>query len=81
MVRELELLTETQVGLLCDRRRFGPYGLAGGMPGRKGRNRLIVNGRERPLAAKCSLYAPAGAVLRVESPGGGGWGKQGKRKK
>jgi len=76
IVREIELLTETQVGLLCDRRRFSPYGLAGGKPGATGRNALIVDGRPRPLAGKCGFYAPAGAIVRVETPGGGGWGKQ-----
>jgi N-methylhydantoinase B len=76
IVREIELLTETQVGLLCDRRRFSPYGLAGGKPGATGRNALIVDGRPRPLAGKCGFYAPAGAIVQVETPGGGGWGKQ-----
>jgi N-methylhydantoinase B len=75
VVREIELLTEAQVGLLCDRRRFGPYGLAGGRPGAKGKNTLIVDGRPRQLPSKCGLYAPAGAILRVETPGGGGWGR------
>jgi len=74
IVREIELLTRTQVGLLGDRRRFAPYGLAGGKPGAKGKNELIVNGRRRRLPSKCSFYAPAGAVVRVETPGGGGWG-------
>ena len=75
-MREIELLTETQVGLLCDRRRFSPYGLAGGKPGATGRNALIVDGRPRLLAGKCGFYAPAGAIVRIETPGGGGWGKQ-----
>ena len=75
VIREIELLTETQVGLLCDRRKFPPYGLAGGKPGARGKNLLIVNGRARQLPSKCSLYAPAGAVVRIETPGGGGWGK------
>jgi len=76
IVREIELLTETQVGLLSDRRKFGPYGLAGGQPGAKGRNELVVNGRARPVPSKCSFYAPSGSVLRVETPGGGGWGRR-----
>ena len=85
IVREIELLTDAQVGLLSDRRKFGPYGLAGGSAGARGRNTLIVNGRERALASKCTFYAPKGAVIRVETPGGGGWGgapkAKGKRKK
>jgi N-methylhydantoinase B len=76
VIREIELLTETQVGLLGDRRRFAPYGLAGGKPGAKGRNALIVRGRAQAIPSKCSFYAPAGAIVRVETPGGGGWGKK-----
>lgn len=74
IVREIELLTDMQVGLLCDRRRFSPYGLAGGAPGAKGQNELIVNGKSRQLPSKCAFYAPAGSAIRVRTPGGGGWG-------
>jgi len=80
LIREVELLTDMQVGLLCDRRARGPYGLAGGDPGKPGRNELRVAGKRRPLAAKCAFYAAAGAVVRIESPGGGGWGKTKRRK-
>jgi N-methylhydantoinase B len=80
IVREIELLTRAQVALLSDRRRFAPYGLAGGQPGAKGKNRLILKGRARSLPSKCSFYAPAGAIVRVETPGGGGWGKARKSK-
>jgi N-methylhydantoinase B len=76
IIREIELLTDSHVGLLCDRRKFAPYGLAGGSPGAKGRNELIVRGRGRRLPSKCGFYAPAGAVVRIETPGGGGWGKK-----
>ncbi len=75
IIREIELLTDMQVGLLCDRRVRGPYGLSGGKPGKPGRNELIIRGKKRRLPAKCAFYAPAGAVVRVETPGGGGWGK------
>jgi N-methylhydantoinase B len=80
IVREIELIARAQVGLLSDRRKFAPYGLAGGKPGAKGKNELIVGGRARNLPSKCSFHAPAGAVVRVETPGGGGWGRgKGKR--
>jgi N-methylhydantoinase B len=74
LIREIELLGPTQVTLLADRRVFAPYGLAGGSAGEKGRAVLIVNGRETLLEGKCNFEAPAGAVLRMETPGGGGWG-------
>jgi N-methylhydantoinase B len=83
IVREIELLVPMQVGMLSDRRKFGPYGLAGGKPGKQGTNELVVAGRRTKVAAKGSFYAPAGAIVRVETPGGGGWGKSGtnRRKK
>jgi N-methylhydantoinase B len=79
IVREMELLTETQVGLLCDRRKRGPYGLAGGGSGKPGRNTIERDGKTRELPGKCSLIAEAGSVLRIETPGGGGWGKPRRR--
>jgi N-methylhydantoinase B len=75
IVREIQLLAAMQVGLLCDRRKRGPYGLAGGADGRPGKNTLLAKGSRRELPGKCTVYAEAGSRLRVETPGGGGWGK------
>jgi N-methylhydantoinase B len=76
IVREIEFLTEVRGSILSDRRRFGPYGLAGGKPGRPGVNQLTVQGRKRKLPGKAAFTAPRGSVLRIETPGGGGWGKR-----
>ncbi len=81
VIREIEFLTETQVGLLSDRRKFAPYGLRGGRPGAKGKSTLTIRGVTRMLPSKCSFYAPAGSVLTVETPGGGGWGKAPSRRR
>lgn len=70
LVREIELLDPAQVTMLSDRRVFAPYGLQGGSEGARGRT--ILNGEELP--GKCNVEAGAGAVLRIETPGGGGWG-------
>jgi N-methylhydantoinase B len=79
IVREIEMLADVQVGILSDRRKIPPYGLQGGKPGSIGRNEIVINsrtrGRARPLPSKCTFYAPAGTVLRIETPGGGGWGR------
>ena len=75
IVRELEFLAPAEVSLLSDRRKFGPYGLAGGGDGAKGKNVLIRAGRPRELPSKISVRVKTGDVLRIESPGGGGWGK------
>jgi N-methylhydantoinase B len=74
LVREIEILGPAQVTLLADRRIFAPYGLNGGEPGTKGRSSLIANGTERDLPGKCNLQVNAGDIVRIETPGGGGWG-------
>ncbi len=77
IVREIEFLTEVRGSILSDRRRFGPYGLAGGKSGRPGKNLLQLTGARKliTLPSKTTFEAPAGSTLRIESPGGGGWGK------
>jgi N-methylhydantoinase B len=75
VVREIETLVPARVSLLADRRRRGPYGLAGGEDGRPGRDSLVREGRARPLDSKGSWQLEAGDRVRVETPGGGGHGK------
>ena len=75
IIREIEFLAEARCSILSDRRRIPPYGLAGGQPGKPGRNTLAVNGRIRSLPSKTVFTAPPGSVLKIETPGGGGWGK------
>jgi N-methylhydantoinase B len=76
VIREIEFLTYVRGSILSDRRAFPPYGLAGGKPGRSGRNELRAKGRVTKLPSKTGFSAPAGSVLRIETPGGGGWGRQ-----
>jgi len=75
IIREYEILTDTSVTILSDRRRFAPYGACGGSPGGRGRNTLVRNGREQKLPGKIQLQLRAGDRLRIETPGGGGYGK------
>lgn len=77
IVREIEFLVDAHLGVLSERRTIPPYGLAGGLPGAKGKNELISRDGRRRLASKCSAYVRAGDVIRIETPGGGGWGKGG----
>jgi len=80
LIREIEVLTPAQVTLLSDRRKFAPYGLAGGNAGAAGRASLIKpNGQTTELPGKCTEYAEAGDIIRIETPGGGGWGTAGIR--
>jgi N-methylhydantoinase B len=77
LVREIELLADSQVTLLCDRRKSRPYGLAGGSPGASGRALLIDENQSVELPSKCSVHASKGGRIRMETPGGGGWGSPG----
>jgi N-methylhydantoinase B len=81
IIRAIELLAPTHVGLLGDRRRRGPYGLAGGHAGQPGRNTLVTRGKSQELPGKCSFFADQGALLRIETPGGGAWGTPNRKKK
>ena len=71
IVRELEFLEDADVTILSDRRSRGPWGLAGGGNGQPGRN--LVNGSDVP--AKTRVPIARNGRLRIESPGGGGWGR------
>jgi N-methylhydantoinase B len=76
LIREIELLADAQVTLLSERRKFQPYGLAGGMPGASGRACLIDSKDTlQVLSSKCSVQAKKGDRIRIETPGGGGWGR------
>lgn len=76
IVREFEFLVPAEVTLLSDRRARGPWGLAGGASGKPGRNTLLRAGRSRKLPGKTRFEAKPGDVLRIETPGGGGYGKR-----
>jgi N-methylhydantoinase B len=76
IVREIEFLTQVRGSILSDRRKFRPYGLAGGGSGKPGKNQLTVHGRVRTLPSKVAFTASRGATLTIHSPGGGGWGKR-----
>jgi N-methylhydantoinase B len=76
VIREVELEAAARLTLLTERRRRRPYGLAGGAAGAAGRNVLIREGRDEELPAKVSLDLLAGDRVRLETPGGGGWGEE-----
>ncbi|MBE7454903.1 MAG: hydantoinase B/oxoprolinase family protein [Kofleriaceae bacterium] len=73
VVRSLRLLAPAELALVTQRRTTAPFGLAGGEPGLSGRNTL--DGALLPGATH--VHAAAGAVLTVETPGGGGHGPAG----
>lgn len=73
--RDIEALGPARLSLLTERRRFPPYGLAGGEPGARGRNLLLREGRSRALPGKGTVELRAGDVVSVRTPGGGGLGE------
>ncbi len=76
MVREIEVLTAAEVTLLADRRACGPWGLNGGADGLPGRTSVIRrDGSAEQLPGKTNVRLCKGERIRIESPGGGGWGK------
>jgi 5-oxoprolinase (ATP-hydrolysing) len=70
VVRELEMLEPVHASIVSERRATLPFGLAGGHSGQPGDNRL--NGE--PLPGRIQLELRAGDRLRIETPGGGGYG-------
>jgi len=76
VVRELLFRKQLTLSILSERRAFRPYGMKGGFPGKRGQNILIrVNGQVINLQGKASVPVFAGDLFRLESPGGGGFGK------
>ena len=74
--RDVQVLVDAQVTLLTERRRFPPYGLAGGDSGQTGQNLVLRSGQELPLPGKGTLELHAGDVLSIRTPGGGGYGPE-----
>jgi N-methylhydantoinase B len=70
IVRELRVLDDCRLSVLAERRRHAPRGADGGSDGATGRT--LVNGEEQP--AKVTRRLRAGDVVRIETPGGGGYG-------
>jgi len=77
IIRSLEALASCRFTILSERRKYAPYGLAGGTAGQKGENFLqTAQGQKRKLRGKDTVFLEPGDVVTVETPGGGGWGKK-----
>jgi 5-oxoprolinase (ATP-hydrolysing) len=79
LVREIEFLRPLTLSLLTNRRgEHRPWGSHGGEPGAAGRNLLIhPDGTKEELPAWVTRAVQPGDRLRIETPGGGGWGDVG----
>ena len=75
IVRELRFLVPCQITVLSERRKYQPYGLAGGEPGHSGRNVIVRRGGQtEELPSKFTSRVDAGDIVSIQTPGGGGWG-------
>jgi N-methylhydantoinase B/oxoprolinase/acetone carboxylase alpha subunit len=75
--RDLQVLEDATVSLITERRVSRPWGLVGGGHGSVGENWLLPGGdesRAERLPDKCTIQLRAGDVVRMLTPGGGGWG-------
>ncbi|MCK5389329.1 MAG: hydantoinase B/oxoprolinase family protein, partial [Candidatus Thorarchaeota archaeon] len=62
------------VSIQSERRSLQPWGFADGLNGKSGSNSIIYEGKIHPLQAKSTIVTPKGTVIRIETPGGGGYG-------
>jgi N-methylhydantoinase B len=75
IVREIEVLTDCDVTLLAERRSHAPWGLSGGVDGAVGKASVVrCDGTVETMPGKFSARLRKGERIRIESPGGGGWG-------
>ena len=74
--RRIRFLEPMQAGILANRRRVAPSGLAGGGDALPGIDKVVrADGREQLLTATDSADMEAGDVFVIQTPGGGGYGK------
>lgn len=76
VIREIESLAPARMSLLSDRRKNRPYGLRGGGAGDEGKASIIRNGKPMKIDSKGTWDLEAGDRVRIETPGGGGFGKK-----
>ncbi|MHA1414952.1 MAG: hydantoinase B/oxoprolinase family protein, partial [Candidatus Heimdallarchaeaceae archaeon] len=73
--RSIKLLAEeATLSIQSERRNYPPFGLFGGMPGRKGKNIIISSDNRSILPSKTTRKIKKGDIVIIETPGGGGYG-------
>jgi N-methylhydantoinase B/oxoprolinase/acetone carboxylase alpha subunit len=75
IIREYKFLSKATVSIITERRKFAPYGIEGGSSGRKGVNTLLTGRNKSKIEPKATFNLKKGDSIRIETPGGGGWGK------
>lgn len=74
IVREIEFLEPVDMTILAQHRRTAPYGLAGGKPGKRGRQYLVTKKGKASIEGQHSCRMAPGDRVVIETPGGGGYG-------
>jgi 5-oxoprolinase (ATP-hydrolysing) len=75
VVRDIRFLERMTATILSSHREIAPYGLAGGLPGKTGKNCVIQNdGTIHEIGGNDEITMEPGDVFRIETPGGGGYG-------
>jgi len=74
--RRLRFLAPMRANLLASRRRVAPFGIAGGEPGKTGRQWLEqADGTVEALPGNAEFTLASGALFVLQTPGGGGFGE------
>jgi 5-oxoprolinase (ATP-hydrolysing) len=75
VVRRVRFLEPMTASIISSHRKVPTYGMAGGQPGRIGRNAVEhTDGTTEELAGGAQVEMDAGDVFVIETPGGGGYG-------
>ena len=79
LIRELQFTSACHASILTQRRVFAPYGMAGGVEGGKGENRLgrvDENGKVhwKYIGPTAEIELNVGDIIKISTAGGGGYG-------
>ncbi len=76
IVREIEVLESSFLSIQSQMRVSGPEGMKGGESGKRGKNMIFIDGKEKELSSNVSLRVKTGQRINIKTPGGGGWGSK-----
>ena len=80
IIREIEFLGDTTISLQTERRKIAPWGIKGGSDGAMGKNEIRIAGKWKNIGGRSKAKVNRGDRLRINTPGGGGYGKYSEHK-
>ena len=75
IIREIKLIEDAEVSIQSERRKIPPKGVKGGKDGEVGKNLKVCKGKTEDIGGKITIELRDGESIRIETPGGGGWGE------